>query len=313
MKASLMDASTMKTGKPMLLFALLMLLPPVHADAQQRLRERMQQMREASRQERPVAVPAGGKAISNVAYGDDPAQRFDVYLPARADRVPVVFYVHGGGWANGDKTNPGIENKLLGWLPEGYAVISANYRMLPAARPLDQAKDVARALAAAQRHAGEWGIDASRFVLMGHSAGAHLVALLGAKPSLLVEAGAQRPRGVVSLDSGALDVAALMSQRRVPRLYQDAFGSDPAYWAATSPLAQLGRDALPMQLVCSSTRNVPTSPCDEARAFAQKASTLGVPMQVLPQALNHGQINHDLGAPSAYTDAVATYIDALVR
>ncbi len=301
----------MKTGKLLLLFALL--LHPFHADAQDRLRGRMQQMREASQQQRPVAVPAGGKAIGNVAYGNDPAQRFDVYLPARTGRVPVVLYVHGGGWAMGDKTNPGIGNKLEYWLPKGHAVISVNYRMLPAARPLDQARDVARALATAQQRAGEWGMDASRFVLMGHSAGAHLVALLGAQPSLLAEAGAQRPRGVVSLDSGALDVAALMSQRRVPQFYRNAFGNDPAYWAATSPLAQLRRDALPMQLVCSRTRRFPTSPCDEARTFASKAATLGVAMQVLPEPLDHGQINHDLGAPSAYTDAVAAYVDALLR
>ena len=78
----------------------------------QGLRERMQQAREASRQERPVAVPAGGTAIRNIAYGPDPAQRFDLYLPANASRAPVVFYVHGGGWANGDKTNPGLASKL---------------------------------------------------------------------------------------------------------------------------------------------------------------------------------------------------------
>ncbi|MFT3755349.1 MAG: alpha/beta hydrolase [Pseudoxanthomonas sp.] len=309
----MMEIHATKTVKPILLFILLMLLSPIHADAQQRLRQRMQQMREASRQERPVTVPVGGKVIRNVAYGNDPAQRFDVYLPARAVHAPVVFYVHGGGWANGDKTNPGIENKLDGWLPKGYAVISVNYRMVPVAQPLDQAKDVARALATAQQHADEWGLDASRFVLMGHSAGAHLIALIGAQPSLLVDAGAQRPRGVVSLDSGALDVAALMSQRHLPQLYTNAFGNDPAYWAATSPLAQLRRDALPMQLVCSSTRHFPTSPCDEARAFARKAATLGVTMQVLPQALNHGQINHDLGTPSAYTDTVVKYIDMLLR
>ena len=110
-----------------------------------------------------------------------------------------------------------------------------------------------------------------------------------------------------------LDVAALMSQRRVPQFYRNAFGNDPAYWAATSPLAQLRRDALPMQLVCSRTRRFPTSPCDEARTFASKAATLGVAMQVLPEPLDHGQINHDLGAPSAYTDAVAAYVDALLR
>lgn len=290
---------------------------PALAHAQS-LRERLERMREESRQERPVEVPAGAKAVRNVAYGTDPAQRFDVYLPANAGHasskpLPVVFYVHGGGWANGDKTNPGVENKVDYWLPKGYAVISSNYRMLPAALPLEQARDVARAVAAAQKHAGEWNIDAKRFVLIGHSAGAHLVALLGADPEMLAGAGAQPALGVVSLDSGALDVPALMGMPRVPRLYRNAFGDDEKYWIATSPQHQLRRDALPMLLVCSSERRSPTSPCDEGRKFAQKGASLGVAMQVLPEPLNHGRINHELGAPSEYTEAVAKYIDALAR
>ena len=281
------------------------------ADAQQRLRERMQQARDASRQERPVAIPAGGTAIRNVAYGPDPAQRFDLYLPANASRAPVVFYVHGGGWANGDKTNPGLANKLAYWLPKGYAVISSNYRMVPAAMPLEQARDVARGVALAQRRAGEWNLDPARMVLMGHSAGAHLVALLGAEPHLLTEAGAQPPLGVVSLDSGALDVPALMGQRRVPKLYHEAFGADPDYWRSVSPQQQLGRNGVPMLLVCASERGFPTSPCDEARKLAKRAEALRVPMLVQPEPLDHGEIDRNLGLPSDYTQRVGDWIDRL--
>ena len=277
----------------------------------QALRERMQQMREASRQERPVTAPAGGSAIRNVAYGPDPAQRFDLYLPANASRAPVVFYVHGGGWANGDKTNPGLANKLAYWLPKGYAVISSNYRMVPVAMPLEQARDVARGVALAQRRADEWKLDPARVVLMGHSAGAHLVALLGADPGLLAEAGARPALGVVSLDSGALDVPALMGQRRVPKLYHDAFGADPAYWRSVSPQQQLGRSGVPMLLVCSSDRGFPTSPCDEARKLAKRAEALRVPMLVQPEPLDHGEINKNLGLPSDYTGRVGAWIDQL--
>ena len=281
------------------------------ADAQQRLRERMQQARDASRQERPVAIPAGGTAIRNVAYGPDPAQRFDLYLPANASRAPVVFYVHGGGWANGDKTNPGLANKLAYWLPKGYAVISSNYRMVPAAMPLEQARDVARGVALAQRRAGEGQVDPARVVLMGHSAGAHLVALLGADPRMLIQAGATPARGIVSLDSGALDVPALMGQRRVPKLYHEAFGADPAYWRSVSPQQQLARNGLPMLLVCASERHFPTSPCDEARKFARQAEALRVPMAVQPEPLDHGEINKTLGLPSDYTRRVGAWIDRL--
>lgn len=276
-------------------------------------RAQLEQMREASRQERAVAAPAGASAIRDIAYGADAAQRFDLYLPAHEEKsklLPVIFFVHGGGWANGDKTNPGIESKLAFWLPKGYALVSADYRMLPEAKPLEQARDIAAAVDYLAVHAAQWNLDPARIVLVGHSAGAHLVALLGAEPQMLRVA---RPRGVVSLDSGALDVAALMSQRFVPQLYKDAFGGDKAYWAATSPYAQLGKDTLPMLLVCSSSRRIPLPPCDEARAFARKAETSGVAMQVLPQGLNHMQINRDLGLRPDYTDAVARYVDALLR
>ena len=110
---------------------------------------------------------------------------------------------------------------------------------------------------------------------MGHSAGAHLVALVNASPALARQADVPRPwLGAVALDSAALDVPALMGQRRVPKLYQDAFGADPAYWRSTSPQQQLTRNALPMLLVCASQRHFPTSPCDEARKFARQAETL---------------------------------------
>lgn len=272
---------------------------------------RIERIRVLSRMDRAIEAPEGSRAILNVAYGRDPAQRFDIWLPADARNAPVLFYVHGGGWANGNKTNPGIENKLAYWVSKGYAVVSTNYRLVPHATPQQQVEDVASAVAAVQDHAREWGLDATRVVLMGHSAGAHLVALLGADPSLLTRAGAQRPLGAVSLDSGALDVAALMSQLRVPALYRDAFGSDPQFWASVSPQAQLKSTALPMLLVCSGTRQFPTSPCAEARAFAARASGMGVSVEVLPEALDHGEINKELGLPSTYTREVSRFIDSL--
>ena len=277
------------------------------------LGERLEQARAAGRQEHAIAVPAAVTAVRNFAYGSDPAQRIDVYLPANVHQAPVLFYVHGGGWAYGDKANPGTETKVAYWCARGFAVISANYRMAPVAQALEQARDIARAISAAQAHETQWRIDPKRFVLVGHSAGAHLVALLGADPRLLASAGAQRPLGVVSLDSGALNVPGLMSGARLPRLYKNAFGDDRDYWVSTSPLDQLTREGLPMLLVCSSTRRFPTSPCDEANAFSQKAKSLGVAMQVLPAAMKHDEINRALGEPSNYTTAVSTYIDSLLR
>lgn len=289
------------------------------ASAQQRLRERIQQrmqpQTEAAGRDERAPLPPGVRVERDIAYGPDPRQRYDVYLPAHArPDAPILFMVHGGGWRRGDKRMPNVAgNKAAYWLQRGFVFVSANYRMEPDADPLVQAGDVATALASVQRHARKWQADPAKTVLMGHSAGAHLVALLGSNPQgLLRQAGAHRPLGVVALDSGALDVPALMGQPRLPQLYRDAFGSDPAFWASASPQQQLGRSALPMLLVCSSTRRFPTAPCAEARKFSGRAASLQVPMQVLPEALSHSEINDSLGRPSAYTDAVQAWIERVL-
>lgn len=297
------------------LSAALLALALVAGDASaQGWRERLQQARQASREPatQPPQLPAGTRALVDIAYGDDARQRFDAYLPARpVPGAPVILFVHGGGWANGNKDNPGVvEGKAGQWLPKGSVLVSTNYRLRPATAPLDQARDVARALAQVQRLAPDWGADPARVVLMGHSAGAHLAALVGASPALWREAGARPPLGVVSLDSGALDVPDMMRRPRLPPLYDRAFGADPDDWVAASPQHQLTAQAVPMLLVCSTRRN---DACPQARAFQAKAATLGVAMEVLPQALSHRQLNRELGLPSDYTAAVDRWLDALAR
>jgi arylformamidase len=89
--------------------------------------------------------------VHEVAYGPDPAQRFDIHLPRQPKGAPTIFYVHGGGWRRGDKAMRGlIEAKQKRWTAAGAVVISANYRMLPDTDPLEQARDIARAVAKAQ-------------------------------------------------------------------------------------------------------------------------------------------------------------------
>jgi arylformamidase len=268
------------------------------------LRDRLLE-RQASRTAHDAAP---GKALRDIPYGSDPRQRFDVYLPAQAaSRAPVIFMVHGGGWRIGGKAETAVvENKVPYFTGRGYLVISINYRMLPDADPLLQAQDVARALATAQAKAASWGGDARRFILMGHSAGAHLVALLSAQPSL---AAGSNWLGTIALDSGALDVPQIMEQRH-PRLYDDAFGSDPAFWRKVSPAHALQAGAQPMLLVCSSQRD---SSCRQAHDFAQRLHASGSRADVLEQAKSHRDINLQLGADSTYTSEVEAFIDSLLK
>ncbi len=267
----------------------------------------LERWRERQSHSAPAApLPAGTRVVHDIAYGSDPNQRFDVYAPAQAHDAPVIFMVHGGGWRRGDKAMSNVvANKVAYWVPRGVVVISTNYRMLPDIPPLGQARDVARALALAQRRAGDWGGNADRFVLMGHSAGAHLVSLLTAEPRLARDQGARPWRGTVSLDSASLDVVQTMNGRHF-RLYDQAFGSNPADWLAASPLQQMHAAPVPFLAVCSSRRQ---DSCPQARAFVGKVRSLGGRGQVLEEDLSHEEINANLGAPSDYT----SQIDAFLR
>lgn len=158
-----------------------------------------------------LAIPPGVRVIRDTRYGGDPLETFDVYAPSDAREAPVIFMVHGGGWQRGDKTARGVvQNKVVHWVPRGIIVISVDYPLLPQATPLQQARSVAKALAFAQRHAAEWGGDGNKFVLMGHSAGAHLVTLISAEPTLATGQGALPWLGTVALDSAAYDVASII-------------------------------------------------------------------------------------------------------
>lgn len=243
----------------------------------------------------------------DVAYGPSEAQRMDLYLPDNARDVPAIVMVHGGAWRIGDKEmGRVVDHKRERWVPRGIAFISINYRMLPDADPLEQARDVARALVFVQQNAASWGIDRRQIVLMGHSAGAHLIALLGAAPELAAE----RPApwlGNVLLDSGALDVPAIMGSRHF-RLYDQAFGNDPAYWRSVSPYHRLHAAIPPTLAVCSSQRR---DSCPQADAFAGRARDLGANIEVLPQAKSHGAINADLGDDPEYTARVERFLAGL--
>ena len=259
-----------------------------------------------------AAAPAsaGMRIVRDIAYGADARQRYDVYAPQDARGAPVIFMLHGGAWAFGDKgAATVVENKVARWVPRGFVFVSANYRMLPDAAPLEQARDAARALAAAQAQAASWGGDGARFILMGHSAGAHLVSLIAAAPRIARDLGARPWLGTVELDSAALDVERIMRKRHL-RLYDRAFGRDPAAWAAVSPLARLSQRGAPFLAVCSTRR---ADSCPAAKAFVARARALGTRASVLEEDLSHREINAQLGEDGAYTRAVEAFLEGLTE
>lgn len=253
-------------------------------------------------------VPAGVVSSAGLPYGPDPAQRIDVHRPEQARGAPVLVMVHGGGWMYGDQAAASVvDAKIDHWVRErGFVLVSVGYRLVPQVTVLQQAEDIARALAFVQTQAATWGADARQTVLMGHSAGAHLVALLSAAPDLPRAQGARPWRATIALDSAALDTVALMQRRHLP-LYDRAFGPDPALWAQVSPTARLSPGGPPMLLVCSVPRR--DDACGQSQRFAQTFRAAGGSADVLPLQLDHGQINAELGLLGEYTEAVDRFID----
>ncbi len=128
---------------------------------------------------RPAAVTAGGmKFLRDVPYIEDGHERhlLDLFLPAKAaGRLPLVVWIHGGGWQAGSK-----EGCPAQWLVgKGYVVASINYRLSQHAVFPAQIEDCKAAIRWLRAHSAEYAIDPDRIGVFGGSAGGHLVALLG--------------------------------------------------------------------------------------------------------------------------------------
>ncbi len=134
-----------------------------------------------------------------------------------------------------------------------------------------------------------------------------LVALLAAFPDKAYKRGAQPWLGTVLLDSAALDVVQIMKNRHA-RFYDRAFGDNPEYWRATSPLHVLEAFAAPFLVVCSSRQD---DACAQAEGFAAKARTFGVSVTVRSEDLSHKDINEQLGVAGDYTTAVEAFLKSV--
>lgn len=253
-------------------------------------------------------ISQSGHVKHDIPYSADPEQRLDVYLPAHPKQAPVLLMVHGGAWIIGNKVNAAdLANKLSQWGPKGYIIVSIDYRLLPKADPWVQANDVAKALAFVQSKALSWGGDPAKIILMGHSAGAHLVSLLASDPKLAQDNGVQAWLGTISLDSPVLNLEQIMNMQH-PGLFDRVFGADPAFWQKLSPASQLKQAPNPMLLVCSSQR---VFTCFQARQFAAKVNEMDGRATVLPVDLSHREINQNLGLPGVYTNSVNSFLHTL--
>lgn len=256
-----------------------------------RLRARMAQQVEADKVE-------GGTVM---AYGTDPVQTLSFWRSAKPD-APLVLFVHGGGWRMGSKENATGQTKVTHLTGEGYALASIDYHLVPKGTVEQQAGDVAASVAYVVAHARDLGIDPKRIVLMGHSAGAHLVALVGTDPRYLKAVGLPMDavRGVVALDGAAYDVPAQMTDgpQVMQSVYQQAFGTDAARQKTLSPTLQATAPNAPAFLLLHVQREDGIRQSQALAAALQKAGTDVTVKGFDGQGLRgHMEINRRLGDP----------------
>lgn len=124
----------------------------------------------------------------DLAYGQAARHRLDIYAPRRVTApLPVVFFVYGGSWMDGDRRNYGFAGRALAAL--GYVTVIADYRVVPEVEYPGFLEDGAAAFAWTVRHIEQYGGDAGRMALMGHSAGAYNAVMLALDPAYLDRAG----------------------------------------------------------------------------------------------------------------------------
>ena len=123
-------------------------------------------------------TPGDGVAVTpGLAYGDDPAHRLDIYAPAAAKGArPVVVFFYGGSWQNGRREDYYFAG--AGLAAKGFVAMLPDYRKYPQVVFPGFVEDAAQAVAWARRNAARFGGDSTRLFVMGHSAGAHLAAML---------------------------------------------------------------------------------------------------------------------------------------
>jgi acetyl esterase/lipase len=208
---------------------------------------------------------AGVQVVRNVAYyggpGADPVQhRLDIYLPRGRKDFPVVFFVHGGAWTRGDKNHFGIYAAVgRCFARHGLGMVSINYRLSPAVRHPEHIRDVARAFAWTHRHIARYGGRPDEVFLVGHSAGAHLVALLATDPRYI------KAEGLTPADvRGVVAISGVYNLPPHPLVYR-AFGKDAAVLRDASPLTHVRAGAPPF-LILYSDHELPR--CDGAQAEA---------------------------------------------
>ncbi|HET6424317.1 MAG TPA: alpha/beta hydrolase, partial [Planctomycetaceae bacterium] len=244
-----------------------------------------------------------------IKYAEPAHERhvLDVYAPADAKKLPVVFWIHGGGWQVGDKKE--VQLKPQAFVDRGFVFVSTNYRLLPDVDMGTIIRDVAKSLHWVHEHIAEHGGDPSRVLVMGHSAGAQLAALICIDERYLKAEGLSLDfiKGCVPVDGDTYDVPAIIetaeTRRRVHHQPQAKFGHREKFgntaekhrdFSAVTHVAK-GKSIPPFLIL-----HVADHP--DCAAQAQRLGAVlkdaEIPVRVFgAKETNHTRINAELGTP----------------
>jgi arylformamidase len=233
-------------------------------------------------------------------------QVLDVYAPAGAKNLPVVFWIHGGGWQTGNKSMVALKPKAF--MDQGLVFVSINHRLLPTVDMGALTRDVASALGWVHKNIATYGGDPTRLLVMGHSSGGQLAALMCTDDRYAKAEGYSLTmiKGCVPVDADTFDIPAIIemaeTRARVHHLplptygHRQKFGDDPAKHRDFSPVTHVARNkGIPPFLILHIGGNPDTTA--QARRMAAVLETAGIPVKVVAgREDTHASINDNIGA-----------------
>ena len=255
-----------------------------------------------------VAEP-GLKMVTGVRYGPLPRQVLDVYYPASASEAsdgPIVLYFYGGGWLSGDRAGNGFVGAALA--ARGITTVVADYRLYPEVQFPGFVEDAARAYAWTSANLAASSAKRRPIFLIGHSAGAHIAALLALDARYLAAAGVDpkdRPAGLVGLAGPyAFDPTTHPSTRDI---FAPARGTEDA-----RPTSFARAGAPPALLVHGLQDQVVE--LFNMRTLAEALRASGVKVRALElDGIDHGEVVLAISWPLRWRAPVLAEIEAFIR
>jgi acetyl esterase/lipase len=247
----------------------------------------------------------GTQRLEGIAYGAHPRQKLDVYVPTgtQAAAKGIVVFGYGGGYTDGNRDEYRFIGQVFASL--GLVTVVYDYRLFPEVRFPTYLEDAALAVRWAYDHAGDYGADKYAMLLAGHSAGAHIAALLATNPKYL-EAVQMQPRqlGLVLALGGGYQFWNAQTGFISPDIAQVMQGAAPL---ETQPIEFISPFSANMVLMHGSQDQV--LPIGQARAFAARAKQVGADVTLLEYPGDHASTVIDLSTTlrfrsSQYNDLV---------